>query len=252
MFEFIPDGHEIEKDVFRVYGEVNEKIVNKETGDWFFLTNREFKEINHSFANLPARVISELKKRRRADEPISILDIGGGIEARAAGDIADVYGGNNDDRVRVFSLDMAVRKSQKDGMQQIIGDALQLPIKKDSIDLAYSRQSVSLMEERDSDALWQSLRETARVLKPGGLFLLDKTFTKGISMETDMEKVRELGQDLGVLFYSKEQGSFISPLEALWNKLGRGFPETKFIIMVKTPIDERLLKSLKLNEKDKL
>lgn len=252
MSEYLPKEYRIEKGNKTVSGHEADRLVNEKTGEYFFLTNRDFKEINHSFANLPARAIAKLKEERQTEEPIRILDLGGGIEAKAAGDIADKYGGEQDERVQVFSLDMTARKKEKGGLHQVVGNVLELPIGDSSIDMAYSRMSISLLEESDPTTLQKALEETARVLKPGGLFFLDKTYTERLDRAPDLNILNELGERLSVVFYSKELGLFLGPLEKILNKLNKEYPDWKFIIMIKKPADQELLKAMKLKEQDKL
>lgn len=250
MSEFIPKGYKIEKGEKTVSGHEADRLINERHGDWFFLTNRTFKEVNHSFANLPSRAISKLKETKQ-EEPIRILDVGGGIEAQAAEDIVDKYQDEKHQRVQVFSLDMTARKKDKEGLHQIVGNVLELPIRDDSIDLAYSRMSVSLLEKNDPNTLQQALREVARTLKPGGLFFLDKTYTERLGRVPDSDELKKLGKELGVVFYSKELGLFLGPLEKILNKLNKEYPDWKFLIMVKQPVDEELLNALKLKEHDR-
>ena len=241
--EYIPDKYKIEPGGETAYGEIADKIVDRETGHWFFLTNRPFKDINHNFANIPQKVIEELKDRRtEKSEPIRVLDVGGGIESRASSELAEK---ERDQNVQVFSIDMAVRKKDQEDLHQIAGDVLKLPIKDGAIDLAYSRMSVSLIAEEEPGKLFEALREVARVLKPGGIFLVDKTFTERLEK---LEEFKSLEGELGVVFYSKELGLFLKPLERLLNKLRHDYPDWKFIIMIKEPVDENLLKKLKLKE----
>ena len=63
-----------------------------------------------------------------------------------------------------------------------------------------------------------------------------------------LEEFKSLEGELGVVFYSKELGLFLKPLERLLNKLRHDYPDWKFIIMIKEPVDENLLKKLKLKE----
>jgi SAM-dependent methyltransferase len=241
--EYIPDAYKIEPRRKTPYSEIGEMIIDRETDHWFFLTNRSLEEINHSFANIPQKVIEELKKRRREEsEPLRVLDVGGGIESRASGELAEK---ERDQNVRVFSVDIAVRKQDQEGLHQIAGDALKLPIQNSAIDFAYSRMSVSLIVDEEPGKLFEALREVARVLKPGGIFLIDKTFTE--RLET-LEEFKSLEKELGVVFYSKELGLFLHPIERLLNKLRHDYPDWKFIIMIKEPVDESLLKKLKLKE----
>lgn len=248
MSEFIPKGYKIERGGKDISGHAADRLINERTGDWFFLTDRTFREINHSFANLPSRAISKLKETKQK-EPIRILDVGGGIEAQAAEDIVDKYRDKENQRVQVFSLDMTARKKDKEGLHQIVGNVLELPIRDNSIDLAYSRMSVVLLEENDPNTLQQALREVARTLRPGGLFFLDKTYTERLGRLPDKTEILKLSGELGVVFYSKELGLFLGPLEKILNKLNTEYPDWKFIIMVKQPVDEDLLKTLKLKER---
>lgn len=241
MSEFIPKGYKIERGGKDISGHEADRIINERTGDWFLLTNRTFKEIDRSFANLPSRAISKLKEVRQ-EEPIRILDIGGDIEAQAA----------EDQRIHVFSLDMTARKKDKAGLHQLVGNVLEIPIRDNSIDIAYSRMSVSLLEESDPNILQRALRETARTLRPGGLFFLDKTYTERLGRIPDSAEIKKLGEELNVVFYLKELGLFLGPLEKILNKLNKEYPDWKFIIMVKQPVDEELLRALKLKKRDKL
>lgn len=252
MDEYIPKEYKIEKGGKTVSGHEADRLVHEKTGEWFFLTNRTFKEIDHFFSNLPSRAIAKLKEAEQREEPIRILDIGGGIDAQAAGDIVDKYGGARDERIQVFNLDMTARKKDKNGLHQIVGNVLELPIKDGSIDIACSRMSTFLLEENDPDTLRQVLKEAARTLKPGGLFFLDKTYTERLGRLPDLNEIKGLGEELGVVFYSKELGLFLGPIEKILNKLNKEYPDWKFIIMAKEPIDEELLKALKLKQKDRL
>jgi SAM-dependent methyltransferase len=248
MSEYIPKGYKVET----IGTSGQESLVHEETGDYFLLKNRDFEEINHAFSNLPARAIMKLKKERGAEEPIRILDLGGGIEAKSAGDIAVNYGGEKDERIQVYNLDITARKKEQEGLHQIVGDALQIPLKDDSIDMGYSRQSVSLIAENNPQMLGVALEEAARVLKPGSVFFIDKTYTDGLDKNPDVNFLKELGPKLGVTFYSAELGLFLGPLERILNKLNRSYPNWKFIIMVKEPIDKDFIKSLRLKDKDRL
>ncbi|MEK7077026.1 MAG: class I SAM-dependent methyltransferase, partial [Patescibacteria group bacterium] len=221
MKEYIPEKYKIEPRGETAYGEIADKLVNQETGEWFFLTGRSFKGINHSFAKLPSRAIERLREVRPKEKPIRILDIGGGIEARAAGDIADKYHDEEDKQVQVFSLDLTARKKDKQGLHQIAGDALNLPLKDNSIDVAYSRMSISLLEESKPETLVQALKEAARTLRPGGVLFLDKTYTERLGRTPNYEEFQKLSNELGVAFYSKELGLFLGPLERILNKLNK-------------------------------
>lgn len=252
MSEYIPKEFKIEKDSQTVSYHKVDRLINKETGEHFLLTSRDFREINHLFSNLPSRVISKLKEKKGEEESIRILDLGGGIEAKSAGDIAEKYGGEQDERIQVFSLDITAKKKDQKGLHQVVGDVLQLPIKDDSIDMAYSYMSISLLEESNPETLGKALEEAARVLKPGGLLFLDKTYTERLGRNLDINALTKFGEKLGVTFYSKELGLFLKPLERILNKLNQKYPDWKFIIMVKEPVDQELIKSLKLKEKDRL
>lgn len=171
-----------------------------------------------------------------------MLDVGGGIESRTSSELAEE---NVDQNVQVFSVDMVVCKKDQENLYQIAGDVLRLPIQYGVIDMAYSRMSVSLIEEEEPGKLFEAFREVARVLKPGGMFLVDKAFTERLEK---LEKFKSLEKELSVVFYYKELELFFSPLEKLLNRLRHDYPDWKFIIMVKKPVDESLLKKLKLSE----
>ncbi len=245
MNEFIPKGYEKEN------GEKVESIVNDETGRFFFLTNRKFEnDINQTFSNLPSLAIEKLKKERGENEPITILDVGAGIDAKSAGQIAEKYGNEKDERVRVFGVDLTARKNEQGGLNQIIGDALQLPLQDNSVDIAYSRMALSLIAEMDPDNLEKGLSEVARTLKQGGVFFVDKTLSEKMEKSVDVEKFQKLGEELGVVFYTKETGLFFGTFEKLLKKMKNEYPDWKFLIMAKKPINEDLMKALSLNDKD--
>jgi len=245
----MPKKYKIEQGGEIVDGRGADRLINKETGHWFFLTNRPFEEIDHTFSHLPSRAIAELKKIKPKEEFIRILDVGGGREARAAGDIAAKYGGQKDERVKVFSVDLTARKQNREGMRQIVGSALQLPIRDDSIDMAYSRMSLSLIEEAEPEKFREALREVARVLQPGGVFFLDKTYMEKLGSPPDLKTISE---ELGVVFYTKELGLFLGPIERILRKIEDTYYKCRFLIMIKEPVDEKFLKSLKLKERHKL
>ncbi|MDA2936010.1 class I SAM-dependent methyltransferase [Patescibacteria group bacterium AH-259-L05] len=248
MAEYVPEKYKIKSGDKTVSGHAADKLIDKETGEWYFLTNRSFEEIDHFFSNLPSRTIKELKKIKPREEVIRILDIGGGIKARSAGDIADTFGSKHDDRVQVFNLDLTATGQNKEGLHQVVGDMMRLPIKDNSIDLAYSHHSISLREEIDSDALVQALEEVARTLRPGGIFFLDKIYTEKWGKTISPLDLEKLSEKFGVVFYSKEIGLFLEPVERILKKINKEHPNWKFIIMIKEPVDEELMKTLKIEE----
>lgn len=231
----------------------SKEVLRTPEGDWFDLTNRSFEEINETFANLPSLVIEKLKRSGGQNRVIKILDIGAGVEARAAEDIAK----KRDEYISVFSLDLVTRPQKGKRANQIVGDASHLSLKDASIDMAYSRMSVSQLDQTNlkKEKLLQVLSEVARALKPGGVFFVDEhfIFASGIRLfplNREVKQLKRLGEEGEVSFYLKE---FLTTkrLKRFVKKLVSR-ESHKFLIMIKKPLDKELLRVLAVKNRDLL
>jgi len=248
MSEFIPKGYD-HITTESEDGENSEYILNRESGHHFIITNRSFQTVDHRFSNFPSKTLDYMLKEDGYDD-IAVLDIGGGIEARASGDIAEQY--KNYDDLAIYSLDLTANPNTRGGRHQIVGDALEMPIKSNSIDIALSTMSVSEVVSGDPELLKKALLETARVLKPGGVFFLDKVYSKQLEQLPDPDQFAHFEEEMEVVFYTKEFGFFYGLYETLIQKLNNTYPDWKFLIMVKKPVNEDLIKELALQGKNKI
>ena len=133
-----------------------------------YLVNRSSEDVKPRFYNKMIANIEELTQKMY--RPIEILDIGGGCDSVLAREIASTY----KDKVRVTNLDVVLNTNieKTSNFKAIHGDVLKMnEFSDNSIDFAYSYKLFQwfIKEEKKHRAL----NEVARVLKPGGMALLE-------------------------------------------------------------------------------
>lgn len=99
------------------------------------------------------------------------LDVGCGLGLQARG--------MNERGYRMIGLDRSLgllRSAHKGGVSAVGGDALVLPFPDDSFDFAYAVGSLHHLDGAEAQDI--SCREVARVLKPGGLLIVQETNTR--------------------------------------------------------------------------
>jgi ubiquinone/menaquinone biosynthesis C-methylase UbiE len=196
----------------------------------FNVKNRSFLEVDTYFSDEISRKISELLTKD-PDSQIHVLDLAGGTESRAIGEIEKEFG----DRVKAINIDIALNTEKGNEANRIQGDATHIPLVDSSIDIVYSRQLLPFIlrfNREHSLQVKKVLSEVARVLKPGGIAILDdEEELSGIKSET---KRRELATELGVRLeshdsFNNKRGDRNFP--KFWN---RGVKREEFLIMTKS------------------
>ena len=142
-----------------------------------------------------------------------MLDIGAGEKAQAASDLAVKYQ-KKPDKLHVLAVDLTAALDHPSKASQIRGNAFHLPLRDNTIDLAYSRQSVTYAAEGSSPLLRQSLYEAARVLKPGGIFFIDDD--RYTDTESDAPELNRVIPD-GTTLYATPAG--VRPILDLQSRL---------------------------------
>lgn len=127
----------------------------------FLLTERDFPSINGSLLGLPDRLIRERIERGYVP---TVLDLGGGRDGTSARYIADKYPST------VLNVDIVAVNEQTGRYSSRQGDLRALPVNPSSIDVAYSHQVFPYFSEENRTKV---LEETVRVLRPGGVAILD-------------------------------------------------------------------------------
>lgn len=217
----LPQGYKL----YEIEG--NPMMGNRE--EEFNVKNRSFQEIDAYFSNEISHKINELLTKN-SNSQIRILDLAGGTESRAVKEIEKGFG----DRLKAINIDIALNTEKQNGTNRIQGDATKIPLVDSSIDIVYSRQLLPFILRFNSEHYLQIkkvLSEVARVLKPGGIAILDdEEELSGIKSEA---KRRELADELGIILESHN---------SINNKRGeRNFPKfwnrdvirEKFIVMTK-------------------
>lgn len=207
--------------------EGNPMMGNKE--EEFNVKNRNFKEVDEYFSNEISHKINELLTKN-SNSQIRVLDLAGGTESRAVMEIEKEFG----DRLKAINIDIALNTEKGNGTKRIQGDATNIPLVDSSVDIIYSRQLLPFILRFNREHYLQIkkiLSEVARVLKPGGIAILDdEEELSGIKSEA---KRRELAGELGVI---------LEPHNSINNKRGdRNFPKfwnrdvirQKFLVMTK-------------------
>ncbi len=155
------------------------------TNEGFDIRNRPFKDIDHSFCGLITRYINSSPSK------VHILDLGCGTFALSAQQIADIF----QDKVTVTAVDVAMHSDLADteNFKCKLEDACKLSIPDDSVDLIYTWQFLFRL---NSDRQKEALSEIARVLKPGGMALIDEDVF--CFLDLNSPEILELGRNLGV------------------------------------------------------
>lgn len=195
----------------------------------FDLRDREFGLIDRVFGYLPSQLI-EYKINHAIELPITILDVGGGGFSVSARNIAERYGPT----VRVINVDVALHSSVKDtpNFQARLEDACSLTIPDDSVDFAYTYQVIHCLSPARKH---MAIREIARVLKPGGIALIDED--RYCILPPEDAQLHDLAKNLATQIYLRT-GNVRKTL----GSPSIGFKETdKFLMIAKPPVDPRVL-----------
>lgn len=158
----------------------------------FAISNRPFAHIDEFLNHNPSLLLEALINKKK-DEPVRVLDIGGGTKSKAADDLTQKYG----ERIKVFNADIAIQALPNLSVHPIQADATKLPIADETIDLIYSYQLLDFLDKSKNFAKEREvLREISRILAPGGSAVLDEThFSK---YKEDSRAIRSLKRELGL------------------------------------------------------
>ena len=237
MSEYIPKGFH-KGTTFSLENKKVETIVSdKNPKERFQLRNRSFEAIDKTFSGMLSEAIKFFLESY--NKPVTVVDIGGGTEARAINELKAKYK-KYESRLNCVGIDFVIDTDDPRG--KLIGDILSLPIIANSVDVAYSRQSLTLIGESNRDKFDAGLTEIARVLKPGGVAFVDKEYWS--SLPQNDPELTKLQKKLAVRFSSGEFG--VSFLEKLCRVL-EGDNPVRFVVMLKNPVNQLLIDWLGLS-----
>lgn len=220
MSENAPDGYEIAGD----------RLINKQTKEYFLIRNRPFAEIDRRFRGTISLLIPQLVKRN-APEKVYVLDVGGGEQSKSARELAAP-------NVLVVNADLLARpEDKKENFYPIPASVFRLPFKNSSFDLLYTRQLLTyFFSEKDHTKEDSALAEIVRVLKPGGVAIVDEDYYSYYPPEKT--NINKLASNLSVKIDKKEGGLFLNFPERLQKLIEPNlFPPGRFLIMQKIPLD---------------
>lgn len=154
----LPKGH-------RIITGGKDKLIVREDQSWFLQTEREFLTIDDEFDNMLTLTIDIKRRKAEPNHRVEILDLGSGSESKACREIERNYHG----KVRATGIDLYPSASK--GVSAAQGDIRDLPFKDKAFDIIFSFQAL-----RYTDPVRYGKRivhEISRVLKPGGVAILD-------------------------------------------------------------------------------
>jgi SAM-dependent methyltransferase len=198
-------------------------LANPATQEAFLLTDRTFGGANgvpgvdYFFRHTPSLIINRLQ-RMSSDGAIRILEVGGGRDSLAAREVARKF-----PNAEVINTDIVAPNVQEGNFVAKNGSIDQLPIADDSIDLVYSHQVIPFLSGRDDrERPKNAVQEIVRVLRPGGVGLIDDGH---FSKPEDGGTRERLESQLGVLLVPR------------WKSYG-----DRFLVILKEPADLEVIK----------
>ncbi len=156
--------------------------------EFFLLTDRDFFDINTIFSHLPRKLIEFYLSSEDRTDQVRILDAGGGRDGKTAKEIAGKYS-----QTQVINADLVAIPDIDNNFISIRTDLGNLPLAEESIDLAYSHQVLPFMlSERYPDKQLQAVQGIVRILKPGGVGLIDWTDQPAVGDAT-LNEIEDFG-----------------------------------------------------------
>lgn len=227
-----------------------DRLIREGDNYYFFIRNRKFEEIDHTYRHLLTRGIKAIHSLNPS-EPVKILDLGGGSQFQAVSDIAERFGSS----VETYSIDLIVDKDKCPPANCFpqIGDLTDTKFPDKSFDIIFSRQVLMYYSENhELQTVLQAIRETSRLLKPGGFALLDDEYFSNLP-KISFEKAAfflNLYREFSINAYFKEFGLFLRPLEQLDRLVNPWrYPNGDFLILAKNPISHEIAQILKQTPK---
>jgi SAM-dependent methyltransferase len=197
---FVPKGYVIQGD----------RLIDLQRRTGPLLINRSFREINHTYRNLPVEVIEEYIRLRRP-EPVRILDAGGGFQSQSALDLGRKFRSN----VSVVNADLAlILESKTHNVFPIPASIDALPFDDNAFDFVYSRMVFTNLHRMPGiHQPWNSYihivySEITRVLKADGVGIIDDEYI-AYKPAGDLS-VKQFSDTLGVSLIMKNGGMFLT------------------------------------------
>lgn len=155
-------------------------VLTTPTGERFWLTHRSWNETNLMLGELPGLAIDYKLSTIPPQQEVVVLDLGAGSRGVAMHELQQKFTNpNSQSRVRVTGVDLTHNYSIEAPDNKLMANVTQLPLRDNSVDVAYSSQTLALLADRavpkkeEVNAIQQGINESVRVLKPGGVFLID-------------------------------------------------------------------------------
>lgn len=147
------------------------QLRRKDGRETFLLTERSFTSaIDGVFGNLPSRLI-RFYLNRAHDGPVTVLDLGGGRDAKTASQIASQY-----PDTQVMNIDWVAINETRGNLISRQGDVCNLTLANRSVDFVYSHQVLPHMDNQGNfKKPTKAVEEGVRVLRPGGSAIIDFT-----------------------------------------------------------------------------
>lgn len=156
----LPNGYEV------AYDDKGNKYIGDEE-NVIQQTDRGFEEIDLLFDNTLSLSISS-KIRDSYPNRVEVLDLGSGSEAAACREIESIYEFKGTKEVRATGIDLYPNQSR--GTHAVQGDMKDLPFKDNAFDVIFSWKALWYLPAQYNR---QMVQEIGRVLKPGGVAILD-------------------------------------------------------------------------------
>jgi SAM-dependent methyltransferase len=204
-----PTGYGYDPDASHNFLDHAAGLLKTPVGENFWLTNRSWEEVNTNLGELPGIAIDYKLRTTPSTDGVTVLDIGSGLRGVAMHELQSRFE-HADRKPAIVGIDLTHISTMDGPDNKIIGDATRLPLKSESVDVAYSSQSVTLMGDLSTDSARRELRhlainEAVRALKPGGVFFidLDIPYDRDFSKQHDLDR---LSLPAGIRAYWEHRG----------------------------------------------
>jgi len=187
---------------------VHDGAIEADNGERYYLTNRTWQEVNTSLGELPGRAIAHKLGSAPDVETVTVVDIGAGSRGVAVSELRQQFAGFTPN-LQAVGIDLTHHYGPE-VQHTFIGSATHLPFRTASVDVAYSNQSVSLAADwTDNEkraSLQPAFNEAIRILKPGGIFIIDfdLPYDRPFAKQQQLERIN---LPKGVTAYWEHQGA---------------------------------------------
>lgn len=226
----IPSGYVLKTHEDGIPKRKNWQLIRSLDGAATDVTNNRFVTIDDYFNNSISRAIGSLIQSQKH---VKILDLAGGIHSEAVDDIALWYG----DSVTAFNVDIATQPyeplSFDNNSFAVQGDVERLPVADEAIDIVYSAQLLPYYRHRkDFEGELRILKEIKRVLRPGGVAILDEYYFSSLNPF----QLQQKGEELGIQFSLEKRNTTL--LRNIQIFIDNGFHKPNILVMRK-PLSDR-------------